>query len=106
MTAVAGYFILQAIYPEVEPILPVIIYTLIGYIVAKLVMNVYGFAMDTTLQCFIITEEMHYRGNFVPKQLQVFIEKEDLKGGDDDERTCCCPCHGSQVRSAPEPVRA
>jgi len=69
-TAVVGYFILQAIHPEVNPILPVLSYLAVGYIVAKLYMNVFGLAVDTMLQCFIATEEMGGDTDFVPGPLR------------------------------------
>merc|ERR1739848_372678 len=76
-TAVVGYFILQAIHPEVNPILPVLSYLAVGYIVAKLYMNVFGLAVDTMLQCFIATEEMGGDSGFVPAQLQSLLPSKE-----------------------------
>jgi len=68
-TTVAGYFLLKALHPEVTPILPMAIYTILSYLVAKLFMNVFGLSVDTMLQCFIATEEMGGDSGFVPSQL-------------------------------------
>merc|ERR1719203_471742 len=95
LTAVAGYLCLQAMYPEVNPVVPVIIYIFIGYIVAKLFMNVLGIAVDTTLQCFIAIEEIHIREeDFVPKLLRTFMRDRDLPNRDSPAAPCCgaLPC--------------
>lgn len=68
-TTVAGYFLLKALHPEVTPILPVAVYVILSYLVAKLFMNVYGLSVDSMLQCFIATEEMGGDSGFVPSQL-------------------------------------
>merc|ERR1711966_19961 len=56
VTAVLGYFILQAMHPRVSPVLPVLSYIMIGYLVGKLFMAVFAMAADTCLQCFITDE--------------------------------------------------
>eukprot|EP00931_Biecheleriopsis_adriatica_P057079 TRINITY_DN33850_c0_g1_i1.p1 TRINITY_DN33850_c0_g1~~TRINITY_DN33850_c0_g1_i1.p1 ORF type:complete len:840 (-),score=149.27 TRINITY_DN33850_c0_g1_i1:49-2568(-) len=89
-TAIAGYFILQALNPDASPVLPVMLYVLIGYVMARLFMNVFALAVDTSLQCFIISEEMEHRGDFVPSALQSFIEHQDLKGGGKKGFLCSC----------------
>lgn len=81
-TGMLGYLILRAMDPEVNPILPVIIYVVIGYMCAKLYMNVFGLASASALQCFIATEEMggDLPGDesFVPSEMKrlVQIQKE------------------------------
>merc|ERR1719424_2804000 len=57
-TAVAGYFILKALHPEVTPILPMAVYIFMAYIVGKLYMNVFHLAVGTVLHSFLCTEEM------------------------------------------------
>jgi hypothetical protein len=69
-TSVGGYFLLKALHPEVTPILPMVVYVVTSYLVAKLYMNVFGLSVDTILQCFIATEEMGGDSGFVPAQLQ------------------------------------
>jgi len=69
-TSVAGYFLLKALHPEVTPILPMVAYAVVSYLVAKLYMNVFGMSVDTMLQCFIATEEMGGDSGFVPPLLQ------------------------------------
>jgi hypothetical protein len=90
-TVVLGYFILQGLHPDVHPVLPMIIYAIISYVVAKLYMNVFGLAIDTMLQCFICVEKEPGDKSFVPGPLQKFINKNvpaeskvsaESKGGD------------------------
>lgn len=87
-TAIAGYYILQAFSPDVNPVLPVVCYVMIGYMTARLFMNVFALACDASLQCFIIAEEMVHRGDFVPSELECFIKDHDLKG--QSQSSCCC----------------
>merc|ERR1719469_1783714 len=73
-TTVIGYFLVRALYPEVNPVVPCVTYALISYVVAKLFMNVFGLAVDTSLQCFLACEEMGEVGDFVPSELVDFID--------------------------------
>jgi hypothetical protein len=72
-TCLLGYFILQGLHPDVYPVVPVIMYVVVSYLVAKLYMNVFGLAVDTTLQCFIATEEMGGDEDFVPGPMKMFF---------------------------------
>merc|ERR1719324_924175 len=72
-TTVAGYFMLKAMHPEVTPVLPMAVYVIMSYLVAKLFMNVFGLSVDTMLQCFIATEEMGGDSGFVPSQLSGIV---------------------------------
>ncbi|CAJ1342139.1 unnamed protein product [Effrenium voratum] len=56
-TGLSGYFIFQAFYPELSPIVPTILYVVIGYIIGRAFLNVFSLACDTSMQCFIISEE-------------------------------------------------
>lgn len=91
-TGVTGYFILQLMYPEIDPVLPVMMYLFIGFVTAELFMNVFGLAVDTTIQCYIATEEMvndSFDGTeFVPRELDSMIKgAAEGKGG-----LCCGRC--------------
>merc|ERR1719464_1150155 len=57
-TTAIGYFILQALHPDVSPTLPMISYAIMSYVIAMLFMTVFGLAVDTILHCFIAAEEM------------------------------------------------
>jgi len=81
-TAIMGYLALQMMYPEVDPVVPVVVYILMGFVVAELFMNVFGIAVDTTVQCFFLTQEMEldmqdekgkWSDDFVPEQLRTFL---------------------------------
>jgi len=79
-TSVLGYLTLEAMYPDVSPILPVALYGASAYVISRLLMNVFSLAVDTTLYSFIITEEMKHRADFIPENLKSFIKQRDLEG--------------------------
>eukprot|EP00930_Biecheleria_cincta_P085164 TRINITY_DN74574_c0_g1_i1.p1 TRINITY_DN74574_c0_g1~~TRINITY_DN74574_c0_g1_i1.p1 ORF type:complete len:817 (+),score=126.61 TRINITY_DN74574_c0_g1_i1:41-2491(+) len=89
-TAIAGFCILQVFSPNTNPLVPVACYVVVGYTIAKLFINVFALACDTSLQCFITAEEMHHRGDFMPSSLQRFIADHDLK--DKSQSSRCCRC--------------
>jgi len=82
-TTAAGYFMLKAMHPEVTPVLPMAVYVIMSYLVAKLFMNVFGLSVDTMLQCFIATEEMGGDNpgddSFLPSQLSALVGVNDKK---------------------------
>jgi len=77
-TTILGYFVLQGMYPSVSPVVPIVLYICMGYLIGKLFMNVFGMAVDTCLQCFIATEEMGGDGagddSFVPGPLADMVK--------------------------------
>merc|ERR1719436_818154 len=73
-STLSGYFILELMHPRAPPTFPVLIYFSVAYVVAKLYMNVFGLAVDTALQCFIIVEEHKIDAEFVPKLLRKFVD--------------------------------
>jgi len=89
-TAVLGYLILGAMYPDVNPIVPTICYTFIGWMTAKLFIGTFGLAVDATLQCFIAAEEMDAGNDFAPGPLKEFIAKN--ADSDDNKSKCCDAC--------------
>ena len=93
-TAVIGYFVINALYndpddPEISsPWVCVAIFVVMGYVVSKLFMNVFGLSVDTILQCFVADEELHSSGGgggaqYTPEELKVFLKDKDKKKG------CC-----------------
>lgn len=87
-TVVLGYYIFVAMHPEFSPIIPVILYIFVGYVVAKLYINVFQMAVDTILQCFIIVEESGSGGEHVCKKLRKLVDdnpppKKPSEGDDD-----------------------
>lgn len=84
-TAVAGYFILKGLYPDVTPILPMAVYIIMAYLVAKLYMNVFHLAVASILQCFLATEEMGGDTGFVPKQMRGMVQNMEDRGGVDKD---------------------
>jgi len=85
-TVILGYFVLKGMHPEVSMTCPMILYVIISYMVGKLYMNVFGLAVDTSLQCVIAAEEIDHDGSFVPKCLKDALpaKKAATDGKDDD----------------------
>jgi len=77
-TAVAGYFILKEMHPDITPVLPMGVYIVTAYLVAKLYMNVFHLAVASILQCFLATEEMGGDDGFVPYQMMHMVK--DMEG--------------------------
>mmetsp|Transcript_73337 Transcript_73337/g.203492 ORF Transcript_73337/g.203492 Transcript_73337/m.203492 type:complete len:952 (-) Transcript_73337:88-2943(-) len=66
-----GWLVLTSIHPDVSPVMPMILYVSLGYIAARLYMNVFCLSVDTSLQCFIAVEEMGDDADvYVPKSLR------------------------------------
>lgn len=72
-TGLSGFFLLQALHEDASPVVPVLVYLVVGIIVAKLYMSVFGLAMDTALQCFIIAEEQQLDKDCVPVALRKLV---------------------------------
>jgi len=79
-----GYLILTGLYPDIAPAVCLIIYGCTAYVVSKLFMNVFGLAVDTTLQCFIACEEMELGGDFVPSSMTRWLDKSKPIVDEDD----------------------
>jgi hypothetical protein len=90
-TGLLGFLILQSMHPDLDtPYALVMLYVAIGYFTGALFMNVFGLAVDSTLQCFIATEEMGIDRNFIPERLQGFVNDTENAS---KTRCCgsCCP---------------
>jgi len=74
-----GYLIHQGLHPEAAPIVPMIGFGMMSYVVAKLFLNVFGMAVDSTLQCFLACEEMDLLGDFVPSAMSRWLNKGKLE---------------------------
>jgi len=75
-TTFLGYIMLINVFPDdiSSPFVPCLFYFMIGYMVGKLVMNVFGLAVDTTLQCFVADEELNGTvGEHTPSELTQFL---------------------------------
>jgi len=78
-TAVAGYFYMREVHKDLSPFMPCVCFLFVSYVVAKLFMNVFGLAVDTSLQCFIAAEEMSNYEDFAPDVLSDFVKSQDAK---------------------------
>lgn len=67
-----GYLVLMSIFPEVNPWFCVVLYAIMGYICGRLVMNVFGLAVDSCLVCFITDEELNGTAQNAPPELMGF----------------------------------
>jgi hypothetical protein len=75
-TTYVGYQLLMAVFADElsTPYGACFIYLVIGNIVGRLVMNVFGMAVDTALQCFVADEELNgVVGDHTPPQLKQFL---------------------------------
>eukprot|EP00913_Durusdinium_trenchii_P032230 g30178.t1 len=70
-----GYLFLQALHPDMAFVIPLLMYAMMAYVVAKLFLNVFGLAVDSTLQCFLACEEMDLLGDFVPGEMSKWLDK-------------------------------
>jgi hypothetical protein len=85
-TTVVGYVIQVSLHADVSPLLPVVVYALVGYVVGKLYMNVFHLAIDASLQCYIAAEEMGMDDSCVPKELKNLVKhKADDKKEHEEE---------------------
>jgi hypothetical protein len=91
VTAFIGYMLLGALHPDdiSSPVLPTILYIIVGYVAAKLIMNVFGLAVDTVLQCMVANEELGGASDFTPKQLASFMAQHKEP---DQKKGCCGDC--------------
>merc|ERR1712085_187408 len=74
-TTVAGFFVVREMHDEVSPVAPIISYIFVSYVVSRVYMNVFSLAVDTSLQCFLASEESETTGDFVPSELRDFVAK-------------------------------
>jgi len=80
VTVFVGYQLLKALHKDEvsSPVLPVLLMIMMGWCSAKLVMNVFGLAVDTVLQCFVADEEMNKdrteKSECTPEQLGKFMD--------------------------------
>jgi hypothetical protein len=74
-TLFIGYYILMAMHSDITPVVPMILFLMMSYVVAKLFMMVFHLAADSMMQCFILTEEMGLQEaeEFVPGELRSLI---------------------------------
>jgi hypothetical protein len=88
-TAFIGYFLLGVLHPDdiSSTVLPVILYVIVGYVTAKLLMNVFGLAVDTILQCFVANEEMGGSGEYTHPSLRNFMASHNEDEG--GKKKCC-----------------
>jgi hypothetical protein len=82
-TTYFGYQLLMAVFADDidTPYGACFIYLVIGNVVGRLVMNVFGMAVDTSLQCFVADEELNgVVGDHTPPQLKQFLadNKDDM----------------------------
>ncbi|CAK0872854.1 unnamed protein product [Prorocentrum cordatum] len=96
-TAVLGFLILEEMHSDVAavPVVCVLVYCVIGYTMGVLFMDVFGLAVDATLQCFIATEEMGIDNSFI-RALKKFVT-DTVESGDNQEgkhESCCACCAG------------
>ena len=73
-TTALGFFLLKEMHEDISPVMPLVIYAAVAYVVGKLYMNVFGLAVDTCLQCVILAEEDYPGEDIVPHGLKAVLE--------------------------------
>jgi hypothetical protein len=70
-----GYILVTNAFPTElsSPYGCMFIYAVEGYLCGKLVMNVFGIAVDTVLQCFVAEEELGGQSENTPQELKAFL---------------------------------
>lgn len=78
-----GYLQLINMHPTAAPIFPMVSYGICGYVVSHLCMNVFGLAVDTFQQCFLLCEEekdkIEGQHDFVPTQMLKILQLKPLE---------------------------
>merc|ERR1712232_253651 len=74
-TMVLGYLIAKELHPTISLAVPLVMYFCLGYIVGNLYMNVFGMAVDTSLQCVIFAEEKGIGEKVCPHELKRILNK-------------------------------
>eukprot|EP00927_Polykrikos_kofoidii_P045753 TRINITY_DN39847_c0_g1_i1.p1 TRINITY_DN39847_c0_g1~~TRINITY_DN39847_c0_g1_i1.p1 ORF type:complete len:950 (-),score=158.17 TRINITY_DN39847_c0_g1_i1:79-2847(-) len=87
-TAIVGYYTLQAMAPEINPVGPVILYVVLGWMVGDLFVGVFNLAVDTILFSLIIVEDKGYNAvEFAPSPLLSIVEDLAEKSDSDKKPT-------------------
>lgn len=93
-TVLTGYVIIDNVEDIKDnlysPLLPLILYGVIAYVITSSFLAVYSFSSDVILQCFLLDEELaqmdgHREGKNRPPSLQKFAKAENGKSCG-----CCC----------------
>jgi len=81
-TIVCGYLLIREMHNDLSPVVPLVVYGVLSYFVARLYMTVFGLAVDTCLQCYLICEEMQLTEDdtFVPKYLRNCLKIKESPG--------------------------
>lgn len=83
---VTGYFIVVTLHPSVSPVVPLAMYFVLSFVVGNLYMNVFGLAVDTSLQCVVYAEKCGLTEEVCPytlrKLLSAHAQKKVEDGGD------------------------
>merc|ERR1712113_243774 len=74
-----GYFFLRQLHPSLSPVIPLVMYFFLGWVIGNLYMNVFGLAVDTSLQCVIFAEEKGIHEKVVPNELRKILAKDIQK---------------------------
>lgn len=79
-TAVSGYVIITEA-PKYNsqlnsPILPTIVFLIIGYIVGTVFISIYGNACDALMHCYLVDKDINRDPKHSPPELRSFVEDE------------------------------
>merc|ERR1711957_5748 len=90
-TTVTGWYILAAMKPDANVWAPMAVFITLSIVIAKVFMAVFGLAVATTLQCFIMAEEIG------PEEVEKFVPSDLVKyinAASATKSSGCCGCIG------------
>jgi hypothetical protein len=80
ITALAGYVIITQVEDYNKklnsPILPTLIFLLIGWLIGSIFISIYGMSSDALMHCFLVDTEINRDAKHSPKALRSFVEDE------------------------------
>lgn len=79
-TGIAGYVIITQV-PTYSaklnsPILPTLVFILVGYLIGSIFISIYGNACSALLHCFLVDCEINRDAKYSPEALRKFVEDE------------------------------
>ena len=77
-TALIGYLIIDHAYGAKlnSPLLPTVIFGVIGFLIGSIFVSIYGNASDSLLHCFLVDCDINTDAKYSPTELRSFIEEE------------------------------
>ena len=80
ITALVGYVIITQVEDYNKklnsPILPTLLFLLIGWLIGSIFISIYGMSSDALMHCFLVDQEINRDPKYSPEELRRFVEEE------------------------------